>query len=167
MATSAALAALGRKRRQFAGEQLSQLIAEEPAHPGELSGNERQERSPEPRHCADMTHRVEHRDPLVDERADAGVQRIGGTGGDLGQWEDALCLAGDCGLAEVVDVVEVAEQRARRQAGPLGDLGRTRLEVALAVQREQGVDDRVAVAVPPDAAPVDGVGTVAVRTSAP
>ena len=51
----------------------------------------------------------------------------------------------DGGPHEVVLVVEVAEQRAGGDAGPLGDLGRARLVAVLAEQLDQRVEDGLAV----------------------
>jgi len=56
----------------------------------------------------------------------------------------------------VVDVVEIPEQRPRRHARSGSDLLGARAEVALLVERQQGVDDRTTVVVAPEATPVSG-----------
>ena len=68
-----------------------------------------------------------------------------------------LQLTTDRGAAEVVEVVEVAEDRARRQAGPGRDGVGAGDQLAAPDELEHRVDDGVAVAVPPPPAAIDGV----------
>ena len=90
---------------------------------------------------------VEQSQPLLHEASDAVRERRLGRHVELGHRQQALVLAGDGHAHQVVEVVEVAEQRPRRQTGALGDLVGRRVEVALAVEREHRVDDGQAVAV--------------------
>ena len=68
---------------------------------------------------------------------------------------EVAALAADDGGDEVVGVVEVAEHRAGRQAGPFCDLVDGGGGAALADQVEGGLHDRVAVPLATEAAPVD------------
>ncbi len=56
-----------------------------------------------------------------------------------------LVLPGDRRPGQVVNVLEIAEERAWRKAGPLRDLVGSGTEIALLVEVEQRVDRREAV----------------------
>ncbi len=66
------------------------------------------------------------------------------------------CLV-DRGTHEIVEVVEVPEDRAMRDAGALGDLGRARVQVALADHVQQRRDHRRAIAGAAKCASVDRI----------
>ena len=95
-------------------------------------------------------------DTLVDERSDALVERAGGA--DLGVQDGSHGgqLVGDGDPAQVVDVVEVAEHGPRGEPGAGGDGVGARRHLAGADQLEEGVDDRVAVAISAEATSVGG-----------
>ena len=74
---------------------------------------------------------------------------------DLEQGTSGAEVVIDGGPHEVVLVVEVAEQRAGGDAGPLGDLDGARLEAVLAEELDQRVEGGLAVARAPFAPAVD------------
>ena len=145
------------EHRQLGGERRPHALAEQAAAGGELFGDERLERRPEAGERADVAHRVEQAGALLDERlgrgrpahrsASSSASRIGAT---------SLQLTADRGAAEVVEVVEVAEDRARRQAGPGRDGIGAGGQLARPDELEHRVDDGVAVALAAQAAAVVG-----------
>ena len=95
------------------------------ADAGQLGQDQRLACGQGARHPPDLAHALRAGGRrAVDEALDAlGERRVGG---DVERVEgrQVLLLAGDGGADERVDVVEVAEQRPRRDAGPGGDLAR-------------------------------------------
>ena len=71
-----------------------------------------------------------------------------------------MSISIDGGAIEVVDVVEVPKQRARRDPRPVGDLPAARGVRALLEQRDQRVDHGLAVLVTAQASPIDFEGGV-------
>ena len=109
------------------------------------------------------------RDRLVEMHAcfydslDLDSRRVAGFDADVEQRARLRQQGFDRGAVQVVDVFEVAEHRAGRDARALGDVVGARLVDALVKQRDKRVDHRVAVLLPPEPASVDLACLDAVR----
>ena len=89
----------------------------------QLGGQQRLERRPQPRDGGGVADHVEEAEPLVDEGGDLRRQWCVGTAasiGTSGMARPPLAVDGD--PDEIVDVVEVPEERAGRESRPGGDL---------------------------------------------
>src|SRR6478735_9800574 len=137
-------------RRELGGR----LLPEEAAPDRERLGDARRPRldaASGGRHDRDL---VVDPHPLVGERADTSVEAAGGAGG-----REELARPADLARhrlgREGVEVVEVAEDGALRDAGPCRDARRARLRLALVEELQQRGDDQLATLLGPEPAPVD------------
>lgn len=115
---------------------------------GQFSCDEGLERRPHPGDDPDTAHGVEQVGPLGDETGDSFVERRGRIDDELDERPELGVSGGDGGATQVVDIVEVAEQRARRQPGPVRYLIGARIEVAVGVEPEHRSDDGITIALP-------------------
>ncbi len=113
------------------------------------------DRRPHPTHPGDGGHRVVERQPVLDDAVDAVVEGALPDPAQPHQIRHRVVLALDGHPVELVEVLEVAKDAAMGDAGPLGDRRHRRLEIPLAVQVEQRVDDPITVLVPPGPSSVD------------
>ena len=111
---------------ELRAEHVDHLAAQHGPDPPELGGDLRLPRRDRAGELADRAHGVEQARPVGHEAVDPLAEGLAGPGRHLEQRREVLLLAGHGGADERVDVVEVAEQRAGGDAGPLGDLVRAR-----------------------------------------
>ena len=101
----------------------------------------------------DGRHRREKRQPNVQHVLDPTENGVSGVRRHQ-QVRHALHLASHGRAEQLVEIVEVAKDRAERHAAALSDLCGSRSEVSLGDEFEQGVDDQDSVSVPPKATPI-------------
>ena len=99
---------------------------------------------------------------MVDELLDSPRPIACGLSVELKEGLQHRVMAFDGDAIQLFEILEVAKDTAMRDARAIGDLVKRWRDVAFLVQRQDGVDHRLPVAVPAGAAPVDrrnGFGT--------
>ena len=118
----------GSQRFQLLGKQRLDLGPHLGANPGQLLGDHRLERRPQPGHQTDVADDLEHRDPPLNQGLCSLFQRSIRIQFDQCPGQQDGVLAVDRRSSQVVDIGEVAEQGSGGEPGPLSHVGRARIQ---------------------------------------
>ena len=105
--------------------------------------------------ASDRRHPLVEVEPVVDELLDSPRQIACGLIVELKKGREHRVMAFDGDAIQLFEILEVAKDTAMRDARAIGDLVERWRDVAFLVQRQDGVDHRLPVAVATSAAPVD------------